>query len=262
MIESFYFGAADPKLFGTYHAPLRRGRHHAVLLSPALGHEYVQCHFAYRALAARLAEAGFPVMRFEYRGLGNAEGELAAAELDDLVADIERALAELARRSGREQLCVAGIRLGATLSALAAGCCAAVEAALLWNPVVTGDAYVAEIAARHAAFLDSLPGTASPPEGGETMEVLGFRLGSSLARQLETIDGARLGRCLAAKRVLLLQESEADLPQAVTAALAARCRRFDRRCEPPAEPWLEHPHHVFLPGKALGQITAWMESLS
>lgn len=261
MIEGFFFGAGSPKLFGVYHRPAGRRRDHAVLLSPALGHEYVQCHFAYKSLAGRLAEAGFPVLRFDYRGLGNAEGMIAEAGLDDFLSDIERALEELARLSGATQLCLAGIRLGATLSALAAGCSPSVDATLLWDPVVEGKPYIAEITARHAGFLAGLPGAPAPPAPDDGLEILGFRFGADLVRGIEEIEAARLSRCLAAKRVLLLQNGGARLPSEAEALLAGRCRRFDRLDEP-GEPWLERPHQVFLPGKAVGAIAGWMESLA
>jgi alpha-beta hydrolase superfamily lysophospholipase len=256
MIESFLFGAGGPKLYGAYHRPIGQQRDIAVLLCPALGHEYVQCHFAY------LAQSGFPVLRFEFRGLGNAEGSLAEAALDDFVWDVERALEELARRSGAAQLCLAGIRLGATLAALAAGCSPAVDAALLWDPVVEGKPYVAEMAARHLRFLADLPGAPAAPDNRDGLELLGFRLGAGLVRDIAEIDAARLAQCLAAKRVLLLQDIETHLEPDIEHLLGGRCRRFDRLTEPPGEPWLERPHNVFLPGKAVGAITGWLEALA
>ena len=262
MIESFFFGAGAPKLFGAYHPPVGQRRSHAVLLCPALGHEYVQCHFAYKALAGRLADSGFPVLRFDYRGLGNAEGALETAGLDDWVWDVERALEELARLSGAAQLCLAGIRFGATLSALAAGCSPAVDAALLWDPIVEGRPYISEITDRQAAFVAELPGTPGLQTGGPGLETLGFRLGAELVREIEEIEIARLARCLAAKRVLLLQDCEQLLAAPAESLLAGRCRRFEALSEPPGEPWLERPHNVFLPGKAVGAIAGWMERLA
>src|SRR4051812_37537208 len=115
MISSFYFGPAPDRLFGSYHdpSPAAAQRQLAELLVPALGHEYIQCHFAYKTLALRLADLGFGVLRMEYRGCGNAGGSSDMFELQDWVVDIERAGEELARRSGAPRLCVAGMRLGA-----------------------------------------------------------------------------------------------------------------------------------------------------
>jgi uncharacterized protein len=260
MVESFFFGTDTPRLFGSYHPPIGCRREHALLLCPALGHEYVQCHFAYRLLAAQLAEAGFPVLRFEYRGLGNAEGSLADASLEDWMGDSNRALEELARRSGACRLCVGGIRFGATLSALASGTTPSVAAILLWYPVIEGPAYLREIAERQAAFVRSLPGPLPvPSDGGQ--EILGFRLGAALLEQLAGIEARRLGRCLVAKRVLLLEDRAVHVDEAARQSLAAGCAGFEAHCEAAEESWLGKPQRIFEPRKALEQISSWMESL-
>lgn len=260
MIESFFFGNAMPLLFGSYHAPAGPHRHRAVLLIPALGHEYVQCHFAYKTLAVRLADVGFPVLRFDFRGVGNAEGAFQEATIADWLTDIERAIEELAELSRAASVCVAGIRLGATLAALVAGACPAVDAVLLWNPVLDGPRYLVEIKARQAAFLRTLPGRAKPAAKGDGMEILGFCLGATLVHELEQIDGPHLGRCLASKQVLLLEDGD-PIPDAARQAIGVGCARFASLGGVAGEPWLHDPHQVFLPGKAVGEIAAWMTSL-
>ena len=262
MVESYFFGSDAPRLFGAYHPPAGARRAQAVLLCPALGHEYVQCHFAYRLLAAQLAQAGFPVLRFEYRGLGNAEGSLTEASLEDWVADSNRALEELAQRSGARSLCVGGIRLGATLAALAAGCSPSVIATVLWYPVVEGAAYLREVTARQTAFLHSLPGRITPSASDEGQEILGFRLGKGLLDQLAAIETGRLGRCLAAKRVMLVEDCAVQLEAAARQSLAARCAGFEAYSEPAEDCWLDQPQRIFEPRKALAQIASWMERLS
>lgn len=264
MINSFFFGSGTQHLFGTYHAPSGTGpaRTRGVLLTPALGHEYIQCHFAYRTLAARLSDAGFPVLRFEYRGCGNASGSYDEVVLDDWIADIECAIEELARLSRVSAVSLAGIRLGAALSALGAGATPAADAALLWNPVLDGARYLSEIKERHAAFLRGLPRGGAPEADREDSEILGFRLGPRLVRDIERIAPTGLGRALAAKQVLLLEDDrQAPVSEAARAAVAARCSRFLHRQEPANQRWLDEPHQVFLPGEAIGEIATWMEGL-
>jgi hypothetical protein len=229
-----------------------------MLLTPALGHEYVQCHFAYRILAVRLAEAGFPVLRFEYRGCGNAGGSLDSLRVDDWLADIECASEELARLSGVGAVCLGGIRFGAALAALAAGTAPAADAALLWTPVLNGTRYVAEIEQRHARFATDLPSA-----GGFTRqpgEILGHRLGPALIRDIVGIDTPMLARGLAAKSVLLFEDQGTGIDDE-RALLAARCGRFRYRGDETAERWLDRPHQVYLPGKAAAEIAAWMEGM-
>ena len=56
----------------------------------------VGSHRQFVLLARDLAVAGFPVLRFDYRGMGDAEGEPATFE--DTAPDIQRALAQLLRQ--------------------------------------------------------------------------------------------------------------------------------------------------------------------
>ena len=263
MIDSFYFGAGAQRLFGTYHAPAGAApaRSRGVLLTPPLGHEYIQSHFAYRMLAARLSEAGFPVLRFEYRGCGNAGGRYDEVSLEDWNADIERAIEELARLSGVSAVALAGLRLGGTLSALAAGASPAADAVILWDPILDGGRYLAEIQDRHAMFLRGLPRGGAPETDVKGAEILGFHLGPQLLRDIERIAPAGLGRALAAKQVLLLEDGEAPTSEAERQALAARCSRFLHCREPATQRWLDEPHHVILAGKAIGEIATWVERL-
>ncbi len=263
MIDSFFFGRGAQRLFGTYHAPSGTvpARARGMVLTPALGHEYIQCHFAYRMVATRLSEAGFPVLRFEYRGCGNAGGSYEEVILEDWIADIECAIDEFARLSRISTVSIAGIRLGAALSALAAGASPAADAALLWNPVLDGARYLSELKDRQSEFLRGVPRGGAPETDSEGTEILGFRFGSRLLRDIEQIAPTGLSRALATKQVLLLEDGEAPVSEAERQAVAARCGRFLHREEPAAQHWLHDPHRALLPGKAIGEIAAWMEGL-
>src|SRR5436309_3450102 len=57
----FYFGPASRPLFGWYHEPIAKAhRAFSMLISPPLGHEYINSHRALRHLADRSAAAGVP----------------------------------------------------------------------------------------------------------------------------------------------------------------------------------------------------------
>src|SRR5437773_7734152 len=72
-VVPFYFGSPDKLLFGCYHEPsLERRRKCAVVVCQPVGHEYINSHRALRQLAARLCDAGFPVLRFDYYGCGDS----------------------------------------------------------------------------------------------------------------------------------------------------------------------------------------------
>ena len=73
--ESFFFRESKSPLFAQYHAPDTGGggvRSTSVLLCQPYGHEYIRAHRAFRTLGERLARAGFPTLRFDYRGCGES----------------------------------------------------------------------------------------------------------------------------------------------------------------------------------------------
>jgi uncharacterized protein len=263
MIDSFFFGTDPQRLFGTYHAPSGAAppRSRGVLMIPPLGHEYIQCDFGYRMLAITLSESGFPVLRVECRGCGNAAGSYDDLVLDDWLVDIDHAIEELARVAGVSVVSLAGIRLGATLSALAAGTSLAVDSALLWDPVVDGMRYMSELKDLHAAFVKALP-SAHALEGNEAgIEVLGFLLGERLVQDIERIEPTGLGRALATKQVLLLEDGQAPTSAEERRSISARCGSFVH-CEVVAnEQWLNKPHNTMLPGAAIAEIATWLERL-
>ena len=92
----FFFGQSHRRIFGLYHPPPAncafRG---AVVLCQPLGTEFINAHRAMRQLAIMLSNAGFHVLRFDYYGTGDSEGESQTITADDLVKDIGLAIDEL-----------------------------------------------------------------------------------------------------------------------------------------------------------------------
>lgn len=92
--------------------------------------------------ARLLAEAGFTVLRFDYRGQGESEGEYEQSTISTRLDDVETAMEFLRKRTGRRQVGLLGLRLGGALAALAASKNASVKYLVLWEPVVDISAYL------------------------------------------------------------------------------------------------------------------------
>jgi pimeloyl-ACP methyl ester carboxylesterase len=178
------FGAGERRLFGLYtprHAT--GGRERAVVLCAPWGQEYLRSHRAMRQLGSMLAAGGFHVLRFDYFGTGDSAGEPTEADLKGLEADIDTAIEELKDTTGLNRISLVGLRLGATLAArVAARRRKEVEALVLWDPVVSGDEYLAEL---HSADEGAI---ARPQACGGGLEILGFPLTSAFSRELQTIN--------------------------------------------------------------------------
>ena len=190
----FHFGDSGRRLVGTLHTPARpRPRSAGVLLCNPFGEEASRTHRTYRVLATTIERAGYPAMRFDYSGTGDSSGEAEDATIGAWVADVASASAELQSTSATCRVVATGVRLGATLAALATSRTGVrLRHLILWDPVVDGRAYLGELAANHRNYMrteaerwqDSL----QISEEGFPVEALGTPISPVLARQLATID--------------------------------------------------------------------------
>lgn len=146
-MEVFFFGPASDQRLGVYH-PANPGndRLQGVVLCYPFGQEYMRSHRAFRQLAALLAQKGFHVLRFDYRGTGDSARELEDVSPEDWLADIDLAMAELRDRSGVQSVSLVGLRLGALLAAQVASRLTSKLASLvLWDPLISGRDYLKEL---------------------------------------------------------------------------------------------------------------------
>ncbi|HKE49019.1 MAG TPA: alpha/beta fold hydrolase [Rhodanobacteraceae bacterium] len=226
-MTAFFFGNSDRQLYGVYHAAQSGpGRPIGVVLCSPFGAEAIRAHRILRVLAERLARAGAHVLRFDYRGTGDSAGDGSDVDLEQWQGDIASADAELRDMSGVTRVIWIGLRLGASLAMLAARKPPAGLAGLvLWEPVVRGKDYLAELDRMHHAFMiNELDETweriaarnRQRSKGVRTLEALGFEIGAPLEQALEALDLAKVEK-LSAKRVFVVGGEQ----PAVTAELMA-----------------------------------------
>lgn len=104
-------------------------------------------HWAMRRLASLLSQRGFHVLRFDYSCTGDSAGDSADAQLVDWRRDIATAVAELKDIAGVSQVSIIGLRLGASLAAIATTEGLAIRDLILWEPVIKGESYVTGLVA-------------------------------------------------------------------------------------------------------------------
>jgi len=182
-----FFGPATRRLFGVFDEPAEGGaRELGVVLCYPHGADYETSFRAFRLLGTRLARAGFRVLRFDYLGTGDSSGDIDDASVSQWVADVITAVHELRSSGDLREVSLVGLRLGATLAALAAAECQTVDRVVLWEPVIDGREYVKAQRALHRAWVDdeARNGRAAP----ETDEdLLGYRLTGRLRQDLESV---------------------------------------------------------------------------
>ena len=143
-MKPLFFGEAGHRLYGVYHPPVKGGRHAVLLCYPGM-QEYNAAHWMFRRLATMLAKEGHHVLRFDYFGTGDSDGDSDATTPECAAADVWAAARELKDVSRASELSLVGFRLGATCAALACSEGLVARRLVLWEPVVDGSAYVREL---------------------------------------------------------------------------------------------------------------------
>jgi pimeloyl-ACP methyl ester carboxylesterase len=202
-------------------------------------------------MAARVSDAGFHVLRFDYHGAGDSAGDIEEACLEGWLDDTAAAVAEMREISGSPRVALVGLRLGATLAALAARRGGGVEALVLWDPVLEGAAYVRELRAAHQAWLRAHAAGAAARDG----EALGFALPASLAADIGHL---RLEGAMAVPRGLVVSCDEGN--HAITLSLDGASGAVEYRRFPPAPVWLhaEGMDRALVPSELLNFVAAWL----
>jgi exosortase A-associated hydrolase 2 len=206
-MNPFYFGDRARRLFGIYHAGNRtEGPPRAVVLCNSWGPDYIYSHRTIRQAAIQLAAAGFHVLRFDYFGTGDSAGELTEASLALWVDDIRLAIREVSDMSGAGRVMLIGLRLGALLAArVAATDSAKVDHIILWDPIVDGSAYLAELFRDSRAEPEPFrePRT-RPQSAGGGHEMHGFPLTDAMAADIRELDLGSVGTRLPAHCAVLV----------------------------------------------------------
>ena len=247
-MNPFFFGTAERRLFGIYEpAAVGTACKRAAILCYPWGAEYIYAHRAVRRLALRLSSAGFHTLRFDYYGTGDSSGESTDIDLEGWEADLETAIEELIEITGLTELTLIGLRLGAVIAAgVAARHCGKIEALVLWDPVVSGYEYLAQ--------LGVAPG-ARPPVTAQ-----GFPLTERMLQALSVLDLSALILKSHARSLMIITER---LPSHVLMApLTAGPETESLAIEflADARPWLEDSvSSGVVPLSAIQRILNWLE---
>lgn len=257
--EPFFLATTDPRLFAVYHPAAAPGpARAAIVLCAPWGPEYVRAHRALRQLALRLARHGCGVLRFDYAGCGDSEGDDEQVGLDQWRRDVDAAIAEARRRSGARRVFLIGLRLGASLAWLAASHRDDIGGLVLWEPVLSGPDYLAELAdlqrqtlSRYAHRPDAAAADGTPTER------LGFPISPTLAADLAALELNVAGRP-PTKDILMVGTEPTPAWAALAQALTtARARvQIERVVEPRI--WTEDPDKALVPQRTLEAIVNWL----
>ena len=259
-ITPFYFGRPDKALFGCFHEPRSGARRFCgVVVSPPVGHEYVNSHRALRQLAALLANAGFPVLRFDYYGCGDSSGEEDEASLSQWVEDTSMAVSEVRRRGNLGPVCLIGLRLGGTIAMMVARAQNDLAGLVLWDPVTNGREFLETVLSlqKQRMRFRRKPKRCKDVSS-TTTDLLGFALNHSLRDSLEEIDMSTASPS-AVEKVLIIKNDRQNGGESLPKDLIQLGALADYEHLSAPKIWEGTPEGTLLvPNQVLRSIVSWM----
>ena len=239
--------------FGVVHLPaagtaIRGG----VVLCPSLGREQRTAHRPLKVFAAQLAERGFAVLRYEHLDTGDS-ARLKPDEdaWSQWIVGVLHAGAYLQEEVGAKAVAFAGLRIGASIAALAAQIGAA-DALMLLAPVAKGSSWVRELRLT-AKMMD--------PHGHDItdgeVDTEGLRLSEATARAASEMDLGKLRRAPA--EVFLASPTPV---RSTTARLQELGAQVQAMGFPGYEDLLQESYINTPPQEVFDAAAAWLERVS
>lgn len=206
VLEPFYFRGLSKPLFGVYH-PAQRGtsRSVGVVLCPPMGQEYIRSHRSLLQLAKMLAQEGFDVLRFDYYGCGDSDGDCSQGSIRQWLEDISAAVDELIGGCNLERVCIVGLRMAGALGTMVAAERGDIDSIVLWDTVIKGKTYLHDLIRSHEEWLEGSFAKAQVYQSNQdSSEVMGFPLTDSLKKELTAINFLAL-KCKPADNMLIIE---------------------------------------------------------
>lgn len=196
--EPLFLASARGPLFAVYHAPALPARAALLYVHP-FGDEMNRSRRMAALAARRLADDGVAVLQLDLHGCGDSAGEFADARWDVWLDDLALGCAWLRERSSQAPG-LWGLRLGALLALdFVRRAATPPPRLLLWHPVTSGAAYLAQLLRLRSAGEMLRDGSARGAQalraallGGEALEVGGYLLAPQLAAAIDALDAGAM----------------------------------------------------------------------
>jgi esterase/lipase len=190
--RGFFTNRRGRRLFYAYHG--EPGRFTWIFCNPML-EEKINAHPVYVGLARNFAQNNASVIRFDYEGDGDSEGELASVGVEQWVNDAQDMARFAQTEFGATALGFFGIRLGGAIATLAAEGLACKQI-LIWEPIINGQSYFQDCLKSNLAtqfslykkIVENRDQLIEKLNAGGSINVLGYELGKTMCDSLQKID--------------------------------------------------------------------------
>ena len=189
----FYFNGSAYRLFGVVHDPEAESKNSGIVFCHPFAEEKLWAHRVFVNFARLLAHRGYYVLRFDYMGHGDSEGDFSDSSVQTRLADIHSAIAWLkGNRPVDRGIGLLGLRFGATLACLASEEeKSQLSSLVLWEPVTVGTRYMKEMlrinistqSAVYRKILYNSDALVAQMKAGKTVNIDGYEMGWPLYEQ-------------------------------------------------------------------------------
>ena len=142
-VKPAFFASGHYQLFSVHYRPPSTQPIGAVVISPSIGHEYTRGYRNLQQLAVQLCRVGFEVLRFDYSGTGNSEGDCSELNVNLMLQNLVDARDYLAQQAAVDHVAVVGLRLGGTLASHVSP--GTFSQTVLWDPIESGRAFLDQV---------------------------------------------------------------------------------------------------------------------
>jgi exosortase A-associated hydrolase 2 len=195
-----FFESGGHSLFGVLHRPAGGGAERpAFVFCHPLAEEKLWSHRVFVSFARTLAESGYPVLRFDFTGNGDSEGNFSELSITTFKTDLHRAIEEAKRLTGAPSVSLLGLRFGATIATLVAEETAGIQHLILWAPITDGELYLQELLrinlmtqmTTYKVVRQERPELVAAMQQGHTVNVDGYEMGWPLYSSVAPIRAAQ-----------------------------------------------------------------------
>jgi exosortase A-associated hydrolase 2 len=224
----FFLNRDHKRLFAVFHESNRALRQSfAVVFCAALFEDKLWSHRVLVNFARRLAARGIAVLRFDYFGDGESEGDFRDASVSSRVADIGDAVDLCRRQSEADRVYVLGLCYGGTLALRAALRAETADGVVAWQPIMDGGRYASELLrahlsaqmVQHRRIVNDREALVRQIMANQPVNVEGYEIGKGLYTEMIAVDVLEMLR-EPRKAVLVQQISLAERVEPQYAELA------------------------------------------